>query len=242
MARKKKSGQGPAGATWLDTYCDTVTLLMTFFVLLYSMSSLDSEKIKQLSNAFNQVMAGKSASSILEYNLYDGEVPLVGGESKYEAQTTDQSTSQQTYDEVNEYVQDNQLNDVLSIVQDERGIILQMKDSILFETGEANLKPESKAILDKVSDLIATMPNNIIIEGHTDNVPIKTSQFDSNWELSGTRAIKVLRYFTETKNLSPDRFSASGYGEQKPVTGNSTEEERALNRRVNILIVASNEE
>ena len=195
MARKKKSGQGPAGATWLDTYCDTVTLLMTFFVLLYSMSSLDSEKVKQLSNAFNQVMAGKSASSILEYNLYDGEVPLVGGESKYEDQTTAQSTSQQTYDEVNEYVQDNQLNDVLSIVQDERGIILQMKDSILFETGEANLKPESKAILDKVSDLIATMPNNIIIEGHTDNVPIKTSQFDSNWELSGTRAIKVLRYF-----------------------------------------------
>ena len=236
MARKKKSGQGPAGATWLDTYCDTVTLLMTFFVLLYSMSSLDSEKIKQLSNAFNQVMAGKSASSILEYNLYDGEVPLVGGESKYEDQITDQSTSQQTYDEVNEYVQDNQLNDVLSIVQDERGIILQMKDSILFETGEANLKPESKAILDKVSDLIATMPNNIIIEGHTDNVPIANSHFADNMELSSFRALSVARYLIADKGFDPYYIKYSGRGEYVPIASNDTVEGRRLNRRVEIKV------
>ena len=79
MARRKKKNNDSGGSTWLDTYADTITLLLTFFVLLYSMSSLDSEKLKQLSNAFNEVMSGKSADSILQYDLYNGKVPLVGG-------------------------------------------------------------------------------------------------------------------------------------------------------------------
>lgn len=242
MARKKKKAAESGGATWLDTYADTVTLLMTFFVLLYSMSTIDENKLKQLSEAFNEVMQGKPADSILQYNLYDGEVPLVGGESKYEDIGDLSDATEQTYEEVSRYVEENQLQQDIEIRKDERGIILQVKDSILFETGSSALKPDSTQILDKISELISTLPNSIKIEGHTDNVPIKTSKYESNWELSSDRAVKVLRYFTEVKKLNGGRFTAEGCGEYSPIVPNTSDENRAMNRRVNILLVANNEE
>ena len=188
MARRKKKNNDSGGSTWLDTYADTITLLLTFFVLLYSMSSLDSEKLKQLSNAFNEVMSGKSADSI-----------LVGGESPVEDMIENGGSQVETYEEIQKFVEENDLSATVEITSDERGIILQLKDSILFEPGRADLKQDSLAILDKINVLIATLPNSIIVEGHTDNVPVGVKEFESNWELSATRATKVLRYFTEAK-------------------------------------------
>lgn len=243
MARKKKKEEA-GGATWLDTYADTVTLLMTFFVLLYSMSTLDEQKVQQISVAFNQVMSGKAADSILQYNLYDGEVPLVGGESKVEVSEDSRvmETDQQTFEEISKFVEESGLSDSLSVEPDERGVILQLKDSILFEIGKADLKDNSKAILDKISSLIANLPNDIIVEGHTDNVPINTYEYQSNWELSANRATRVIRYFVDEKHLNGGRFSASACGEYEPLEVNNSDENRAKNRRVNILIVSTNEE
>ena len=187
-------------------------------------------------------MAGQKADSILQYDLYNGSVPLVGGESDYVDTIAGANHNSQTYEEVKEFVEKNDLSSTVSITEDERGVILQMKDSILFETGKADLKADSKELLDKISILTATLPNSIIIEGHTDNVPIKTPEFDSNWELSSMRATRVLRYFTEQKQQNPSRFSAVGYGETKPIVPNTTVENKAQNRRVNILIVANNKE
>lgn len=238
MARKKKKGEEGGGATWLDTYADTVTLLMTFFVLLYSMSTLDEAKFQQLSSAFNEVMSGKAADSILQYNLYDGEVPLVGGESKVES--TDASkvedAAEKTYEEVKEFVEKNNLSEGIKVIPNEKGVNLQLKDSILFETGKADLKANSKEVLDQISYLIANLPNDIEVEGHTDNVPINTSEYHSNWELSTNRATTVVRYFVEVKHLNAARFSAAGYGEYHPLVPNTSDENRAQNRRVNILI------
>ncbi|MGG7176571.1 OmpA family protein [Clostridium paraputrificum] len=242
MARRKKKDSDEFTTSWLDTYADTITLLMTFFVLLYSLSSVDAQKVKQVSNAFNEIMSGSSADSILQYDLYNGKVPLVGGESSYEDLIEATGGQTQTYEEVKDFVNRNDLSSTVSITEDERGIILQLRDNILFETGQADLKAESMAILDKINVLISTLPNSIIIEGHTDNVPIKTSKFDSNWELSATRATKVLRYFTEGKGQNANRFSATGYGETRPLVHNTSAENRAQNRRVNILIVANNKE
>ncbi|MGL4774130.1 MAG: OmpA family protein [Clostridium sp.] len=244
MARKKRGvSDGPRGDEWLATFSDTVTLLMTFFILLYSMATVDTAKMEQLSKAFNEVMLGKKGESILEFNMYNGDVPLVGGESVQTDMIEQGQTSQSAmYDEVKAFVQENSLNEVVQITEDERGIILQLRDSILFETGMANLKPESINILDKINDLIGSLPNSIIVEGHTDNVPISTSKFDSNWDLSAARAINVVRYFTENKGQNPTRFSAQGYGEYKPIVQNNSVENRAKNRRVNILLVANNKE
>ena len=243
MARRKKSnGGGVSGDGWLATYSDTITLLLTFFVLLYSMSSVDAQKLKQISNAFNEIMTGKSADSILQFDLYDGKVPLVGGESSYEEMIDMNGTTDSSYEEIKSFVDSNDLNSVVEITEDERGIIIQLRDSILFESGKANLKPDSMVVLDKISELIGSMANSIIIEGHTDNVPHNSAEYESNWELSSARAVMVLRYFVDGKGQNPTRFSAAGYGEYKPLVSNITDEDRAKNRRVNILIVASKEE
>lgn len=237
MARKKKSkSKGLSGEEWLGTYADTITLLMTFFVLLYSMSSVDAQKLQALSNAFNEIMTGSSADSILEYNLYDGDIPLVGGETPYEGEAMD------SYEEISQFVQENDLSSTVEITEDERGVILQLRDSILFEPGKANLIPESISVLDKISLLISSLPNPIIIEGHTDNVPHNSAMYGSNWELSAARAVTVLRYFVDGKSQNPTRFSSAGYGEYKPLVANTSVENKAKNRRVNILIVTSNEE
>ncbi|MBU5488391.1 OmpA family protein [Clostridium sp. MSJ-8] len=244
MAKKKKKLKLPE-SSWIDTYADTITLLMTFFVLLYSMSSVDSAKFQQISQALNSLMTGNDAKTILEYDIYQGEVPLIGGE---ETTTTDnenqtgENGESSTYDDVKKFVDENDLSSIVSIISDKRGVIIQIKDSILFETGQADLKDNSKEVLDKINALIATLPNNIIIEGHTDNVPINTYQFPSNYELSGARASRVLRYFVEEKGQDASRFVFQGLGDTEPLYPNDSEEHKALNRRVNILIVANNEE
>lgn len=243
MARKKKKSDGGlTGDEWLGTYSDCVTLLMTFFVLLYSMSTVDIKKVQAISQAFS-VMTGESADSFLKYDMYQGSVPILGGESKIDNTIESNENAHETmYQNIKDFVEKNQLESTVNITEDERGVILQLRDNILFESGQANLIPESKQVLDKINDLIATLPNSIIIEGHTDNVPISNEKYRSNWELSTERAINVIRYFIEQKKQNPSRFSASGYGEFRPIVENTSDENRSKNRRVNILIVANNKE
>ena len=240
MAKKKKKSEMKK-SSWLDTYADTITLLLTFFVLLYSMSTIDAEKVRQISQAFNEIMNGKSADSILEYDLYDGQVPIIGGDSDTDDSDIDVN-QQATYQDIKEFVDKNDLSSYLDIIQDERGVILQLRDNILFETGEATLKSDALVILDKISALISTLPNNVNVEGHTDNVPINTNEFPSNWELSSARAVNVVRYFVDKKGQDAKRFTAESHADTEPITDNDTAEHRAENRRVNILIVANNEE
>ena len=247
MARKRKKTELPS-SSWIDTYADTITLLMTFFVLLYSMSSINNDKFEEVSKALNSLMTGKSADSILQYDVYQGTVPLIGGEVDTEgAEQADEENDKKentnaTYEDVKEFIESNDLNSLVQITTDERGVIIQIKDSILFEVGEAELKEESINVLDKINVLIATLPNNIIVEGHTDNVPINTYQFPSNYELSGARAARVLRYFVEERGQDSSRFLFQGLGETSPIVANDSDEHRAQNRRVNILIVANNKE
>lgn len=239
MAKKKKKLEE---GNWLDTYADTVTLLLTFFVLLYSMSSVDAEKLKQVSEALNTVMTGKTADSIMQYDTYDGSVPLIGKESKTEGQLEadmeGESHFTRTYEDLQEFIDKNNLSELVSIQEDARGVVIQLKDSILFEKAKADIKPEAIVVLDSISTLIAAMPNQIIVEGHTDNDPISTYEYQSNWELSAARASRVLRYFVEEKGQLPSRFSVSSYGDTKPNFANTTEESKAQNRRVNILVVS----
>lgn len=243
MARKKKDDSGGlTGNEWLATYSDCVTLLLTFFVLLYSMSSVDAAKVEAISQAFS-VMSGKSGDTFLQYDMYEGSQPIIGGESSIENTLEGNYDGNQTmYKDVKEFLDENELNSTVNIAEDERGVILQVKDNILFESGQATLIADSQEILDKISDLISTLPNSIIIEGHTDNIPISNSKYESNWELSTERAVTVVRYFIEKNNQDPSRFSAAGYGEFRPDVENNSDENRAKNRRVNILIVASNKE
>lgn len=242
MARKKRGGGDSGGSNneWLATYSDTVTLLLTFFVLLYSFSSVDAQKFKQVASAFQNVLSGESGETIFDFNMKNGDVPMVGETTKLGSETGGREN--ELYDKVRDFVDQNKLQDTVSVKSDRRGVLLELKDSIFFETGKGEIKASSLPILDKLSKVILKLPNEIVVEGHTDNVPISNYKYNSNWELSTARAVNVVRYFVETKKYNPSRFTAAGYGEFKSLYPNDTEEHKAKNRRVNIVIVESEKE
>lgn len=241
MARKKVQRDEPSGDEWLATYSDCVTLLMTFFVLLYVMSSTDEAKMRALSQAFRSVMAGEVADSILEYNLYNGDVPLIGGETPTD--TVDgENIEESMYYQVSKFVKEHELEAAVEIIETEQGVAIQVRESILFETSKSTLREDSKEVLSSIAELLSSIDNTIVVEGHTDNRPISTAEFPSNWELSVDRAVNVVKYFVENTGIDPKRLSATGYGEHHPVVPNDTEENMAKNRRVNILIIADDKE
>jgi chemotaxis protein MotB len=137
---------------------------------------------------------------------------------------------------VKEYLRQQGLEDTISARLEDRGVILEIRDNILFDSGKADIKPEAAEVLRKVAGIIRSVPNQIIVEGHTDNVPINTPRYPSNWELSVDRAVRVVRFLIANYHIAPERFLATGYGEYHPVADNSTVEGRARNRRVNIVI------
>lgn len=236
MSKKEVKTDG-----WLATYSDTVTLLLTFFVLLYSFSTVDAEKFRQISNSFQSMFSGKPDTSMLEFNIASGEVPVVG-EPQPSTDTAIDPTKQ-IYEDITQFIKDNKLEDEVQVFENNKGINIELKEAILFDTGQAILRNDSLGVLNKISDLIGKVSSSIIIEGHTDNVPIKTSQFPSNWHLSSARAISVLDYFLVTKGQqNPERFSVQAYGEFSPLVANDTPEHRAMNRRVNIIILTNKKE
>jgi chemotaxis protein MotB len=212
------------------TFSSTITALLIFFVILYTFSTMDQGKIQIASK---EVLSGKSGAangqgtSTVENakeNLY-ANVPLNA-----------------LYESSSKFIEENKLGASVEVLKDDNGVLLQLRDSTLFETGKADLIPESKSIMEKLSKLLKSVPNNIVVEGHTDNVPINTYRFQSNWDLSASRAVNVVKFFIDQGNINAARLTASGYGDTKPLVDNSTPESRAKNRRINILIVATERE
>lgn len=126
----------------------------------------------------------------------------------------------------------------ISLIKDRRGTVIRIENSLAFETGQAEILPVFIEKLDKIADLIAALPNPVQVEGHTDNIPIKTPAFPSNWELSTGRAMSIVRYFVDRHAMDPQRFSVAGYGEFRPIDTNDSPEGRAKNRRVEIVVIS----
>ncbi|MFA9398587.1 MAG: flagellar motor protein MotB [Clostridiaceae bacterium] len=252
MSRRKRSGsEGPKSDGWIATFSDTMTLLLTFFILLYSFSSVDSIKFQQIAESLQNVLTGSNGSTILEQNMEDGTTPIQidatdaqdSTDNSLESEVDEQDKNiKELYETVSEYVSENNLEALVSIKENKRGVVLEMKDSVLFNSGSADVLSTSIALLDKVDGLIKTLDNEIIVEGHTDNTPIHNSKFDSNWELSTQRAINVVKYFIDVKKNTASRFSAQGYSEYNPIVANDTTTNKAKNRRVNVLIIADDDE
>lgn len=245
MARKKKNQLASRSAPlWMVTYGDMITLVLTFFILLYSYSSLDVLKWKQV------VSSVKGSLGVIDGGTTLDDAELVGDgkptESLEVKKITDDDLEelerlQQEKIEMEKIKGDleevlDDLDDRIVVEVDQRGVILRFEDNVLFDKGKAMLKADSRAVLTKVADVLRGIDNPIRVEGHTDDLPIHTSQFPSNWELSTTRATNVLRYLLE-HNLQPKQLSAVGYGEYHPIIPNSNEESRKKNRRVDIVIL-----
>ena len=223
---------------WLLTYADLITLLMVFFVVLYSMSRVDAEKYKSLKNSLQRSMGGVTATGGSggggggaapdpDQTGGTGPLPNPGGKPALEELGQQLANSAAAMG----------FGDRVTIYYGERGLTVSM-GPILFDLGKADLRPDGIKVLDLLADVLNTIPNHVSVEGFTDALPISTPQFPSNWELSAVRATSVIHYFVKTRGMPPGRFFAVGYGEYRPSVPNVTEENRARNRRVDIVILA----
>jgi chemotaxis protein MotB len=136
-----------------------------------------------------------------------------------------------------DFLKENNLMESVNIIQGNKGMVIRFKDGVLFNSGEASISEGGFTVLNEIAEKIKSIPNLIVIEGFTDNIPIKTSEFPSNWELSVARAIGVAKFMIDDMNIEEERISVSGFGEQRPIDSNDTVEGRANNRRIEITIL-----
>ncbi|WP_394580349.1 flagellar motor protein MotS [Cytobacillus firmus] len=232
MRRRRRSPEPPKGAPiWMVTFSDLVTLILVFFILLFSMSQIDLMKFQAISDSFRDRQVLDFQPSIIPAEN-QGEM-----EENTEIEGSGQSDSlDELQMEIQSFLDVNGLEEVIVANRTERGVVLVLQEQVLFKSGEASLLDSSYPFLDKVGTLLANMPNLVKVEGHTDDRPITTFRYPSNWELSAARASTVIRYLTEGHNLDSHRFMAIGYGETRPIVPNSGPENWEKNRRVEIII------
>jgi chemotaxis protein MotB len=232
---------------WMVSYADFVTLMFAFFVSMYAISQVDIKKLgmytKSLQQAFNHIAITNSPRAIMTASSSDPimipKIDLI----KPIVSKTEMDRMENLKVLFKKIAQETKgLDNDFHITMDQRGLILHLGNKILFPSGEAAIRAEAFPLLDKLAQTLLLIPNLIRVEGHTDNIAINTPEFPSNWELSTARAARIIRYFIDQCNFSPSRLSAAGYAEYHPIASNDTSEGRRYNRRVNIVIVYSNEE
>jgi chemotaxis protein MotB len=211
---------------WLLTYADLITLLLGLFVILYAMSKIDAGKYQQLVAALGGVF-GKSNPGIVAGGA--GVLQLPVPTMKNERQRIEQ--------EVQSALRQQSKAGLVRVSHSERGITIHIMEELLFASGSAELKQASLQTLDTLARVLRGLPNDVRVEGHTDDVPIHTVTFESNWHLSVARALNTACYLIERDSLVPERVSVAGYGEYSPLVPNTSAENRTQNRRVDIVIV-----
>jgi chemotaxis protein MotB len=245
---------------WMVTFGDLLMLLLTFFVLLLSMSSMDMKSLKEMFSIFGgaigplelsdkdrvtpRAIVHKGAGGQMELSDLDMIRAVKNHYRQIMAKRKDIFSSNPDIledipplegDSDQDEMMDG-LKEIVGVSEDERGIIITLQEMVLFDSGKADIKPNIFPLLDSISEILEPIPNDILIMGHTDNLPMKSNRYRSNWELSLYRALNVHNYFIERKGLSPKRFAVGGYGDLRPRFPNKTREDRQKNRRVEIII------
>lgn len=261
---KRKPEEAPPVAAWMNTFSDLMNLLLCFFVLLFSMSTVDAEKFEAIAESFTQTFSifsgGASAigdgllisngmSQLNELDQYinsTGKAEDVDREDKEalnkaseldEEEQEKLKKSEELAEKISEALEENNLQDVVVVTFNSQYVQLTLKGALLFDSGSDELREESLPVVSKVAGILERYAESTIeIEGHTDNIPIHNSRFANNNELSSFRALAVFDYLVENTSLQPAMIKHSGRGEYVPVADNSTPEGRAKNRRVEIKI------
>ena len=219
---------------WLLSYADFMTLLFAFFTTLYAASLLDSDKqasvVEGLRSALGSKVSAAAGSNATDIQL-PGPIPddvAAAAQDRIQIAQARQAIEQQLGDAID--------LGRLQLVEDRRGLVIAIPEASSFAPGRADLSEAATELMYRLSQALATLPNSVRIEGHTDDAPIRTAQFSSNWELSTARATRVVALFVGA-GLSPSRLSAAGYSEFHPRAANTSPESRALNRRVDIVVL-----
>ena len=244
MARKKhaKPHEEEAGEAWLLPYSDLMTLLLALFIALFAMSQTDASKMQALAQAFTAAfnMGGPSFFSGMGPSTSMTSATTQGQDNANSAYMQENENLREAQEKLEQYIKENNLQDQVSTELSEEGLMIRLKEKALFASGSAALQGQANQIVPVIAALLSSLPERVTISGHTDNVPISTAQFPSNWELSSARAVSLMRGLMGVQpSLNPARFSALGYSEYRPIASNDTEEGRAQNRRVEVFIARS---
>lgn len=235
---------------WLISYADMITLLMVFFIVLFSMSVLDATKFKAVAEALSEAVGGGPQTvdpiSADAQNTMPSDAPT-GSASPSADNPSEAPEVEKTPDELaaelREAIAKAGISDSVNVSADERGVVLLLTDSLLFNSGEAEILNEGGRVLDKLAPLVKASGKDILVEGHTDITPIDTFKYPSNWELSTARATQVLRRFLDQGGIPAEKMAAAGYADTHPREGtdNTTPAGLQENRRVEVILIVSPE-
>jgi len=261
IRNQRAEGSGTDPNAWMVTFSDLLTLLLTFFVLLLTMSSMDNKRLKETFGFFagtqgGMEMEGKGASGgapaahdirypdlyILPPGALRGEafpeMRMAWGEHKGKGEHPEPRSTHDIEKELETTLKAMGLRKGVEVRREGRQVVVNFSDGVLFDLGSARINFQGITVLQRCGDILAKIPNRVRIEGHTDDLPFVGGHYHTNWALSATRAVNVLRFFTESLGLDSGRFSAVGYGEYKPLVPNTSPENRAKNRRAEIVILS----
>jgi chemotaxis protein MotB len=260
MRLKKKNGNPASHDRWLVSYADFITLMFAFFVVMFSSAQMDKRKVGKLSvaiqAAFQQMGIFQTANSktpmvttdplpmetvqvVEDGKGLNGEGPWPAPFDKAEGNLPRQKDLLSIQKELAQNLSAEIQRHEIALQAKREGLVISLRELGFFDSGSAQLRPGSEAAIKRIAAVLATQPNDLRIEGHTDNVPIHNEHFASNWELSTARATELIRLFITRYNIPAARLSAGGYAEYHPVATNQTEAGRALNRRVDIVVLPS---
>ncbi|SES35322.1 flagellar motor protein MotS [Salipaludibacillus aurantiacus] len=246
MDRRRNTQQDKGAPKWMVTFSDMMTLILVFFILLFSMSVVDANKFRAIADSFQDRAVFDFYPSLIPFEnpAEDRDVKIDPYEE--EGESSDSSTELDgeemneqldlLLEEVEDYLETNDLQHEITVSRDDRGVVLVLQEQALFKTARADIIKDAEPFLEKVGTLLNGIPNMVKVEGHTDSRPINTVQYPSNWELSGARASSVIRFLISDKELEPRRFLAVGYGDTRPVAPNTSADNLQKNRRVVIVI------
>jgi chemotaxis protein MotB len=233
MSKKRKHSphEEEGGEAWLLPYSDLMTLLLAVFIVLFAVSNIDKAKSEQMAAEFSEKMMNQSynAAAMAEHN-----------DPKMNGAASDQSEMEKMAAlkaELDDKLKSENLTASVKTSIDERGLVVRLNNAIFFDPGSAELRKDTEKTLLEIANTISVMNNYIRVEGHTDNIPMNSDVYRSNWDLSAARAATVVRLLTSQTKIPPERLIAVGYGEYRPIADNSTEEGRAKNRRIDIIVL-----
>lgn len=245
-----------ADESWLLPYSDLMTLLVALFIVMYSMSATDAKKFQEMSDAFNSVLNG--GSGVLEERAAmpsrnqqdlgknDDELNVskkTGEEEMAKLRQQEQVDLEKLKKQFDQYINQNGLTDLLSTKLNQSQLMITISDNALFASGQAIVKDDSRQLAKSISTMLQQFPDyEVVVQGHTDNIPISNSEYSSNWDLSADRALQFMKILLLNTNLNPRKFSAIGYGEYHPISDNTTAVGRSKNRRVEVSIIRKYQE
>jgi chemotaxis protein MotB len=231
MVKKKKEDPPKGAPAYMTTWGDMCTLLLCFFVMLLAMSTIDPAKFNVAASSFQNAFSGVLEAFPSVLITQEVLTPRLGGNEQNKRLAIDAARR------IRKAVKSENLDEAIKVKVTESGLAIKVADPIGFDIGEAEIKPELLGTLRQIAEIIGRVPGTQIrVEGHTDDIPIHTRAFPSNWELSAARALNVVKFLATEGNIEPTRLSAIGYGEYRPLVPNTTDENRIKNRRIEIYV------